>query len=481
MSTTSQRLLLGAALIAAALPLLAQTDTSNWTAKEDHAQMLQQLGITQLRPGHDGYAQAPDPRAANNDEAKANPWPDYPAILVMKNGKKVVTAAEWPARRAEIVEDFEREVVGRLPKNIPAVKWSVTRTATDAKVGKHAVSAQYVVGHVDNTAYPAINVDIQMAVVLPTDVKGPVPVLIMFGRAALPGDPPPPRPPGAPANAAPPPAPPGPSSAEMLLDAGWGYAMLDPTSVQADNGAGLTKGIIGLVNKGQPRKPEDWGALRAWSWAAARALDYLQTVKEVDAKKVGIEGVSRYGKAALVTQAFEPRFAIALIGSSGKGGTAPYRRDFGEALENLSGAGEYHWMAGNFVKYGADAAGFGRKTPNDLPVDAHELIALCAPRPTFISYGIPDKGDALWVDQQGGYMATVAASEVYRLLGAKGLDVNTPYQTAVKPAVNVGLVSGQLAWRQHDGGHEDRTNVPYFIEWANTQLGYHPLSSKQDK
>jgi hypothetical protein len=317
-----------------------------------------------------------------------------------------------------------------------------------------------------------------MAVVLPADVKGPVPVLIMFGRAALPGDPPPPRPPGVPANAAPPPAPVGPSSAEMLINAGWGYALLDPTSVQADNGAGLTKGIIGLVNKGQPRKPDDWGALRAWAWGAARGLDYLETVKGVDAKKIGIEGVSRYGKAALVTQAFEPRFAIALVGSSGKGGVAAWRRDFGEGVENITGSGEYHWVAGNFIKYGAEAGSFGHKDVSSLPVDSHMLLALCAPRLTFVSYGIPDKGDALWVDQQGSYMTTVAASPAWTLLGARGLSDTNPYQKAVKPPVNVGLVSGQLAWRQHDGGHEDRTNVPYFLEWANTQLGYQRTSSK---
>ena len=461
------RRLLPCCLLLAALPAAGQIDTSNWTAKEDHQYLLQQLGITQLRPGHDGYAKAPDPRAANNDEALANPFPDYPALLVMKDGTPVTTAAQWPKRRAEIIDDFEREVVGRLPKNIPAVKWSVQREAArGSKLGAHEVTARLVVGHVDNSAYPAINVDIQMAVVLPAAAKGPVPVLMMFGRAALPGDPPPARPPGAPAL----PAPVGPSSAEMLIAAGWGYAMLDPGSVQADNGAGLTKGIIGLVNKGQPRKLDDWGALRAWAWAAARGLDYLETDKRIDAKKVGIEGVSRYGKAALVTQAFESRFTLALLGSSGKGGVAPHRRDFGEAVENLTGSGEYHWMAGNYVKYGAEVASFGRKTANDLPVDSHMLLALCAPRLTFVSYGIPDKGDALWLDQQGSYMTVVAASPAWTLLGAQGLSDSNPYQKAVKPPVNVGLVSGQLAWRQHDGGHEDRTNMPYFLEWAQGQF-----------
>ena len=183
-----------------------------------------------------------------------------------------------------------------------------------------------------------------------------------------------------------------------------------PVSIQADNGAGLTRGVIGLTNHGQARKPDDWGALRAWAWGASRGLDYLETDNAVDATHVGIEGVSRYGKAALVTMAFDTRFAFVLVGSSGEGGAKLHRRNWGEAVENLTATGEYHWMAGNFLKYGASEATFGSKNAGDLPVDAHELIALCAPRPTFISYGVPEKGDAKWLDQKGSFMAAVAAN-----------------------------------------------------------------------
>jgi hypothetical protein len=234
----------------------------------------------------------------------------------------------------------------------------------------------------------------------------------------------------------------------------------------------LTKGIIGLCNKGQFRKPEDWGALRAWAWGAARGLDYLETDATVDAKHVGIEGVSRYGKAALVTMAFEPRFAMVLVGSSGEGGAKPHRRNFGEAVENLTGSGEYHWMAGNFLKYGAEDGTFGSKNAGDLPVDAHELIALCAPRPTFISYGVPERGDANWLDQHGSYMAAVAAGPVFRLLGARDLGEKENYRAAKMPPVNTGLLDGELAWRQHDGGHEDRSNMKHFIAWANRLLNH---------
>ena len=232
----------------------------------------------------------------------------------------------------------------------------------------------------------------------------------------------------------------------------------------------MTKGIIGLVNKGQRRKPDDWGALRAWAWGASRGLDYLETDTSVDAKKVGIEGVSRFGKAALVTMAYDQRFAVVLIGSSGEGGAKLHRRNFGEAVENLTGSGQYHWMAGNFLKYGTEESTFGRKTAADIPVDAHELIALCAPRLTFVSYGIPERGDAKWLDQQGSYMAAVAAQPVFRLLGAKDLGVSDDYMKEKMPPVNHALLDGQLAWRQHDGGHTDGPNWKYFIPWADRFL-----------
>jgi hypothetical protein len=259
----------------------------------------------------------------------------------------------------------------------------------------------------------------------------------------------------------------------QLVAAGWGFVLLDTASIQADDGAGLTRGIIGLVNKGQPRKPEDWGALRSWAWGASRALDYLETDPAIDAKHVGIEGVSRYGKAALVTMAFDQRFAIVLVGSSGKGGATLLRRNWGEAVENLTGGG-YYWMAGNFMKYGASDATFGSMNPGDLPVDANELIALCAPRLTFISYGIPEKGDAKWLDHEGSFMATVDASRVFVLLGAKGLAVNGDYRTAKMPPVNQGILDGPLAWRQHDGGHTDAPNMKWFIEWVDKFIGHSP-------
>ena len=452
----------GFALLGQQLP-----EPKDWTAAEDHRNMMDQLGIKSLRPGPSGNESLPN--HANYDESLANPFPQLPDVLTLKNGKRVSTAKIWwDQRRPEIVEDFEREVIGRIPAWVPKVTWTVKQTVKD-KVGAYAVIGKELIGHVDNSSYPAINVDIQLILVTPDTGAARVPVMIMFRGGGLPGAPQPAFPGrGAPPAGSDPPA------TEQLLADGWGYAFLNPVNIQADNGAGLTKGIIGLVNKGQPRKPEDWGSLRAWAWGASRVLDYLETDPAVDAAHVGIEGVSRYGKAALVTMAMDTRFAVVLVGSSGEGGAKLHRRNWGEAVENLTGSGEYHWMAGNFLKYGTAEASFGSKQASDLPVDAHELIALCAPRLTFISYGVPEKGDAKWLDQQGSYMATVAAGPVFRLLGAKDLGVSNNYQKEKMPPVNTGLLDGQLAWRQHDGGHTDGPNWKYFMPWADKFIHHTP-------
>lgn len=125
-------------------------------------------------------------------------------------------------------------------------------------------------------------------------------------------------------------------------------------------------------------------------------------------------------------------------------------------------------MAGNFLKYGASEATFGSKNANDLPVDSPELLALCAPRLTFVSYGVPESGDAKWLDQRGSFMAAVAAQPVFRLLGAKGMGVSDDYNNVTLPPVNeAGLLGGELAWRQHNGGHTDVPNVRYFIQWSD--------------
>jgi hypothetical protein len=426
-------------------------------SEQDRKKMMDLLHIDSLRQGANGSNPAA-PNYANYDESKANPYPNLPDPLLLKNGKKVTTAAMWwNQRRPEIVEDFDREIYGRMPKNTPAVKWERT-VVTNEKNGEVPIVVKKLVGHVDNSSYPAITVDIQLTLTTPANATGPVPVIMEFGFTGLPGG----RGPGpARAGAAPPvlpPAPAGPTWQQQVLAKGWGYAILSPTSIQADNGAGLTEGIIGLVNKGQPRKPDDWGALRAWAWGASRALDYFETDKAVDAKRVGVEGHSRYGKATIVAMAYDPRFAIAYVSSSGEGGAKIHRRNWGELVENVAATSEYHWMAGNFLKYA------GPLNWNDLPVDSHELVALCAPRPVFISGGATDKGDG-WVDAKGMFLAAAGAGPVYKLLGKKDMG------TSEFPPIETPLIDGDVAFRQHTGGHTPAPNWPTFITFADRYIG----------
>ena len=248
----------------------------NKLSREDHQLMMKKMGIKELRPGPSGNPQAPN--AANTDESKATPYRSLPDPLLFKNGTTVKTTDQWEKRRLEIFEDFNREIYGRVPEKTPAVYWEVV-SEEDTVEGDYPVTRKGLVGHVDNSEYPAISVDIQMTLTTPKKITAPVPVIIEFGwnfpmRWGTQ-------------------QPDGPTWQQQVLEKGWGYAILIPTSIQADNGAGLRQGIIGLVNEGQPRKPDDWGALRAWAWGASRALDYFETDPDIDETRVAIEGLSR--------------------------------------------------------------------------------------------------------------------------------------------------------------------------------------------
>jgi hypothetical protein len=430
-------------------PQSAQPRPVHLTSEQDHRRIMDLLHITSIRRGADGDPKSPS--AANYDESKANPYPKLPDPLVLKNGQKVTTAGMWwSKRRPEIVKDFDREIYGRAPKNTPKVRWEVVSTAKETN-GDIPVITKKLIGHVDNSAYPAITVNIDLTLNTPANANGPVPVVMELALspevlASLMK-----RFPDLMKQ------PPGPTWQQQVLARGWGYASYIPTSVQPDNGEGLTEGIIGLANKGQPRKLDDWGVLRAWAWGASRVLDYFETDKAVDAKAIGIEGHSRYGKAALIAMVYDPRFTVAYISSSGEAGAKLFRRNFGEQIGNIAGTGEYHWMAGNFIKYD------GPLTENDLPVDAHELIALCAPRPVFIGAGTVVNGDG-WVDAKGMFMAAVAAGPVYQLLGKK------PLKTTKFPPVETTLINSDIAFRQHSDGHSPAPNWPTFITFASRYI-----------
>jgi hypothetical protein len=469
------------------------------TSAQDRQRVMDQLKITMFPSGPGAYL------AATYDENTANPYPNLPDPLTFNNGAKVKTAADWRRRRAEIVELFDREVYGRRPRNLPRVNWTVAGV-TEGMAGSVPVVTKQLLGRVDNSAYPALEVTILATLSTPKNAVGPVPVVLMFGGGGTrpegvpattpcltPGQTPPgARGGGAPAapaaagggnrGAAPGAAPAPPSAQEQIASRGWAYASVSTASVQADNGQGLTCGIIGLVNKGQPRKLDDWGVLSAWGWGMSKVLDYLETDRAVDAKKVGVYGHSRDGKAALVALAYDERFLTGFISSSGQSGAKLHRRKYGEAIENIAATNEYHWMAGNYLKYA------GRW--DTLPVDSHELVALVAPRPVFLSTGNgpdlnPDGSVKMmepgargfqasrgpleqqaanindaWVDPKGTFLAGVGAGPVYRLLG------KTDLGTTEFPRIETGLVSGNIAFRQHSGGHTPGPNWPVFLDFA---------------
>lgn len=424
------------------------------TAAQARERMLKLMGIrdSEMRPKPSStgiHAR----HAANYNEAKANIYPTLPNALVLNDGKPVTTAKMWwKKRRPQIVALFNKNIYGYTPKHLPKVAWKVVWAKREHADGMDVIT-QYVVGHVDNSIDPKISVRIPLLLVTPAHAAGPVPVILELAlgsefKAALAG-------PGAgtPDKWAVP--------WQPVLRRGWGFAELSATTVQADTGAGLTEGIIGLMNHGQPRGLYDWGVLKAWAWGASQALNYFETDKAVNAREVGVEGHSRMGKAALVAMAYDPRFAIVYSSSSGEGGAKLYRHDFGEPLSSITSVSLFHWFDGYFLRYG------GPENAGDLPVDAHELIALCAPRPVFIGGG-SDVGDGYvnpngdgWADTKGMFLAEVAAGPVYRLLGAKGLG------TKVFPPMKTALISGDLGFRQQPGGHTPKPNWPYFLDFAS--------------
>lgn len=488
--TLSLALLLSPALAQSPAPQPAQPATPQPaalpagppSAAQDHQHMMDLLHITALRPGVAQNGAGPNP--VNWDESKANPWPNLPNPLLLNNGKPVTSAKVWTTkRRPELVELFDREVLGRVPANVPAVRWEVVSTTPGSENGIPTVTKR-LVGHVDNSAYPALTVDIMADLILPAAARGPVPVVVEIsfdrplGSPPLPPRPARPTPPAAastpaPARSGSSAAPAGPSPKQQTLAKGWGFALFYPTSFQADNGGGLTQGIIGLCNHGQFRKPDDWGALRAWAWGSSRLMDYLQTDPAVDAHHIAVEGHSRFGKTALVAMAYEPRFTVAYINSSGAGGASLARRRFGEQLENIAAGGEAHWMAGNYIRYAELSPTL--VTPADMPVDMHELIALCAPRPVFIGGGTLDGGDG-WADVRGTYIAEFAAGPIYKLLGKKPLSDDSgpigssPVAGASFPAVGTALVAGDLAFRQHPYGHNPQPNFATFLTFATRYM-----------
>jgi hypothetical protein len=361
---------------------------------------------------------------SNYDESKVAPY-TLPDPLKFTDGRPVKDARTWQReRRLEILRMYESEIYGRIPANTPKVTWLVSETNETSREG--AAVMRKIVGRIGDAENAP-----QIALTIHTPVKAtsrvPLILLITFGGG--------PTTPGAPARgrgglSADPPV------ATEILDRGWGYATVGYRDIQPDRADAFTEGVIGLTlaaGEKQP-KPGEWGTISAWAWGISRIIDYLESDRLVDAKRIAVFGHSRLGKTVLWASALDERIAAVFSSCAGEMGSALARRDWGETVDDM--AQNFPWQfGGNFQKWP------GRWT--EMPVDAHMLIALSAPRPVFITGGTTDQ----WADPVGEFLAQVAAGPVYRLLGKKDLGVSQ------LPPLDTPLTSGDLGYHYHTGGH----------------------------
>jgi hypothetical protein len=350
---------------------------------------------------------------SNYDESKVRPF-TLPDPLAMADGRQVRDAKTWMAqRRPEIIRYYERDIYGRIPARTPDVKWRVAET--DAAAHGGAAIRKRITGTIGAAANaPEMN----LVVYTPAQTKKPVPLILLLnfggGGKPVPQDPP---------------------VAADILARGWGYATIIYQEIQPDRINTFDQGVIGVTLAGAKQPAADeWGTISAWAWGVSRVLDYLGTDPSVDAKQVALFGHSRLGKTALWASALDDRVAAVYSSCSGEMGAALARRDWGESVDDMVQNFPY-WFAANFQQWA------GRW--NDMPVDAHMLIALSAPRPVYVTGGTGDQ----WADPVGMFQALVAAGPVYRLLGKK--DVGA----AAVPALDTALVAGDLGWHYHTGGH----------------------------
>src|SRR5262249_46819253 len=353
---------------------------------------------------------------SNYSEDKVPPY-TLPDPLVLSDGQKVTSPEMWmKKRRPEILKFYQTDIYGRVPANAPKVTWEGTET--DPKAPDGAAVLRRVVGRMgEKPDGPKMT----LTVYTPAKAEKPVPVLLSISFGFRPGGPPTP-------GAFDPVA--------EVLGRGWAYATIGYGEIQPDRADRWTEGVIGLTLKDGQKRPADdeWGTISAWAWGVSRCIDYFETDKGIDARRVAITGASRLGKPVLWAGAQDERVAAVFSVVPGEMGASLIRRDWGETLDDM--AQNFPWQfAGNLQKW------VGKW--NDLPVDQHMLIALCAPRPVYVNGGLTDQ----WSDPKGEFLAMVAAGPVYRLLGAKDLGVTE------LPPLDKPVTAGDLAFHYHSSGH----------------------------
>lgn len=412
----------------AALALATGASSSAQTAEDVHAAERARFGFGELRRGADGDASSP--RAANSDEAKVGSF-TLPRLFP---GATPTSPEQWTVRRDELVGLVENNWVGRIPETV--AQFRVVWTKAPVTSARPSSTAEQWIGQIlapDGRMGPTIDATITF----PAKAEG-TPALIDYtyvwpgGRTPNFGGPPPP------------------DSIEIALDHGFAHVAYRPQMLQADTAAQMQQGVIGLAR--WPRELHDWGALRAWAWGASQLREELARDPRINGERISLVGHSRFGKGVLVAAAFDHAFADADVSSSGAGGAKLMRRDFGERWENMASSGAFHWYTPNVMAYAR-----GDRTTADLPVDAHTLIALRAPRPLFVTSGVAEKGDA-WVDPTGMWQAVRAAQPVWAIFGAA-----IPSDPMPAPGTDPDAFY-KLGWYQHTEGHVPWPGYAEFYE-----------------
>jgi hypothetical protein len=388
---------------------------------------------------------AGQPAGFNYDEAKVGSY-TLPDPLVTASGKRVKTAEEWTKiRRPEILKLFEEYMYGRSAGRPQKTSFEITSIEKKALGGK-AIRKQ-LTGTFTGANGKTASMDI--LVYLPAGAGKPVPALLGLnfgGNQAISTDP------GITitkswvANRN------GVSDhraneslrgieasrwpVEHIIERGYGVATVYCGDIDPDYDDGFQNGIQPLFYKPGQEKPaeNEWGTVGAWAWGLSRALDYLETDRDVDAKHIAVIGHSRLGKAALWAGAQDQRFAMVISNESGEGGAALSRRDFGETIKRINTSFP-HWFAANYKNYNDRAP--------ELPFDQHELIALIAPRPVYVASAQED----LWSDPKGEFLGARNADTVYHLFGKKGIE------TDEMPAVHQPIMN-TLGYHIRAGKHD---------------------------
>lgn len=377
----------------------------------------------------------------NYDEDKVPPY-TLPDPLVMEDGTRVTTAEMWRTkRRPEILELFRTHVYGRSPARPETLAFKVFDNEPKALGGK-ATRRQVTILFTGKEDGPKAD----LLLYLPNDAKKPVPAFLILnfnGNHAVCTDPAiklseswmrdgkgivknkaTDEARGVEASRFP---------VDRILARGYALATMYYGDIDPDFHDGFKNGVHPAFDQGK-RSPDSWGAIAAWAWGLSRALDYLETDKDIDARRVAVLGHSRLGKTALWAGAQDERFAIVISNNSGAGGAALSKRIYGETVEVLN-RNFPHWFCENFRKYSANEAA--------LPVDQHELIALIAPRPVYVASAVQDR----WADPRGEFLSCLHADPVYRLLGTEGLPVKE------MPAPDT-PVMGAIGYHIRSGAHD---------------------------